>query len=192
MTMIAQVMKNNNLSIYALSKQSGVPYTTINDICSGKAKIEKCTAETLFKLSRVLGVTMENLIEPYIINQERENFELFKSNICHRVKELGDIDFIISIFENNDINNYYNKGWYLESLYLLAMVDYLSRLNQIPLCKDYENLRKCKLEQPVYPSSILAMSIVSNNDNIKTEAYSNAIPEFVRFNIVESEIRNVI
>ena len=49
MTMIAQVMKNNNLSIYALSKQSGVPYTTVNDICSGKAKIEKCTAETLFK-----------------------------------------------------------------------------------------------------------------------------------------------
>ena len=61
-------------------------------------------------------------------------FETFKSNICHQVKDMGDIAFIITILENNTIRCLYNKKWYLESLYLLAMLDYLSRLNDLPIC----------------------------------------------------------
>ena len=40
-------MARQNLSIYRLAKTSGVPYATLNDICNGKAKLEKCSAETV-------------------------------------------------------------------------------------------------------------------------------------------------
>lgn len=47
-----------------MAKDSGIAYTTINDICSGKARLEKCSAETIYRISKVLGVSMESLIEP--------------------------------------------------------------------------------------------------------------------------------
>ena len=123
---------------------------------------------------------------------KRSSFENFKSTVCHRVKELGDIDFIIETLESQDIRNYYNRQWFPESLYLLAMLDYLSRENNVPLCSDYDDLRRCKLEKPVYPASIRAISIASKNNEAMIQAENTAIPEFIRFNIVENEVRNVV
>jgi hypothetical protein len=49
-----------------------------------------------------------------------------------------------------------------------------------------------KLSEPIFPSSIIAMSVVSNSDKPKKESYKNAIPEFKRFNIIENEVRDVL
>lgn len=56
----------------------------------------------------------------------QDSFELFKSNICHRVKDQGDIPFIIDILKSGEIRTRFNKKEYAQALYLLAMVDYLS------------------------------------------------------------------
>ncbi len=48
------------MSRYRLSKESGVAMTTITDICSGKADLDKCTAGTLHKIARVLNVTVDS------------------------------------------------------------------------------------------------------------------------------------
>lgn len=61
--------------------------------------------------------------------EKRCSFELFKSNVCHRLKEQGDIDFLIETLKEDMIRQYYDKKWYPESFYLLAMVDYISREN---------------------------------------------------------------
>ena len=70
------------------------------------------------------------------------------------------------------------------------MLDYVSRENGVPLCAEYSDLRSQKLADPVYPSSILAMATVSQAA-VKEEARLYAIPEFLRFNIIENEVRNV-
>lgn len=62
--------------------------------------------------------------------EKRCSFELFKSNVCHRLKEQGDIDFLIETLKEDMIRQYYDKKWYPESFYLLAMVDYISRRKQ--------------------------------------------------------------
>lgn len=46
-----------------LSVNSGVPRTTIVDLCTNKTYIKKCSSETLFKLSKSLGVSMEYLYQ---------------------------------------------------------------------------------------------------------------------------------
>ena len=84
----------------------------------------------------------------------RVSFETFKSNTCHQVKDKGDLDFIIETLETNRIRELYGKKWYAESLYLLGMVDYLSRVNDLPVCTNYNDIRSKKLEQEVYPSSV--------------------------------------
>ena len=125
-------------------------------------------------------------------SMKRPDFELFKSEICHRVKRMGDIDFIIDTLESRVIREYEKREWHPECLYLLAMLDYLCRVNNVPLCDEYDDLRRCRLQKTVYPRSIRAMAAVMGSADALRESEREAIPEFVRFNIVESDVRNVV
>lgn len=190
---INQFLDKQGITKYKLAKQSGVPYTTVNDICSGKARMEKCSAETIYKIAKTLKVTMEELVADLIEGGEtmRSSFETYKSNVCHRVKDMGDIEFIIHTLETNEIRKLYDKKWYPECLYLLAMVDYLSRENEIPVCANYDDIRAQRLEQIIFPVSVIMAASAMKNEEIKSESLNASIPEFRRFNIVESEVRNV-
>lgn len=61
MTMSA-FLAQQNMSRYQLSKSSGIPWATLADICSGKAKLERCNGATLQKLARALHVSIEDLL----------------------------------------------------------------------------------------------------------------------------------
>lgn len=189
------LLTEKKISRYRLAKDSGVPQTTVVDICSGKARIEKCSAETLYRIAKALDVSMESLIESEIVTKEtpirRSSFEVFKSNVCHLVKDKGDIDFIIDTLEADEIRRLYDRKWYPEAFYLLAMVDYLSRENNIPLCRNYNDIRNQSLAKTIYPASAVLSDAAMQTDKHKAETMRNAIPEFMRFNIVESEVRNV-
>lgn len=187
---IQNALKQKNISIYRLAKESGLPYATVNDICNGKAQLEKCSAETVYRLAQALDVSMEELLAPCFLH--RVSFENFKSAVCHRVKELGDLAFIMDTLESQNIRTYFSRKWYPESLYLLAMLDYLSRENDVPLCSEYDDLRRCKLEKPIYPAGVRAVSAAAKNSAAMKHAALASIPEFKRFNIIENEVRNVI
>lgn len=102
---INDLLEKEKMSRYRLSKESGVAMTTITDICNGKADLDKCTAGTLHKIAKVLNVTVDSILE----NNSADNidyrcsFETFKSNTCHHVKDMGDMDFIIETLETDDI-----------------------------------------------------------------------------------------
>ena len=193
---INEILKNRGMTKYRLAVLSGVPHTTLNNICSGQAKIEKCSAETLYKLAQVLKVTIEDLITDSMKGKDTVKktipFELFKSNVCHRVKDCGDIPFIVETLKSNEIRSYYDKEQYPQAFYLLAMVDYLSRENNLPLCNVYSDMRKQRLATPIYPQSVIAMAKVMDDDTIIEKSLEDSIPEFRRFNIAENEVRNVI
>lgn len=190
-----EMLEQKNITKYRLWKESGVPQATISDICTGKTRIEKCSAETIYRIAKVLGVSMESLIAPAVRSMDeqrsRPSFEVFKSNTCHRVKDMGDVPFVIDLLQTNQIRKFYDKQWYPEALYLLAMLDYLSRENHIPICKNYNDIRCAKLKRRVYPSSVVILCKTLNSNAPKEECMRLAIPEFLRFNIVESEVRNV-
>jgi transcriptional regulator with XRE-family HTH domain len=174
---------------YRLSKMSGVSQTTVIDICAGKAKIQNCSCETIYKLAKTLGVSMESLVASSVAY--RQSFETFKSNVCHAVKDMGDLEFLISTLESGKIRELYNREWYAECLYLLAMTDYLSRVNGFPLCAEYDDIRCAKLQKVVFPAGILAICAALKNDEPKKESLREAIPEFIRHKIVEAEVSNV-
>ena len=186
---VNEFLKEKKMTKYKLSKLSGAPFTTISEITTGKTMLRNCSGATLYKLAKAMGVTIEDLLADSM--EYRPAFETFKSNICHMVKDMGDINFIIDILETDKIRKLYQRQWYRESLYLLAMLDYLSRENDLPICAEYSDIRAKRLEEPVYPASIIAMSVFSKSDEPKERSLREAIPEFIRFNIVESDIRNV-
>lgn len=122
----------------------------------------------------------------------RSAFETFKSNTCHYVKDMGDVDFMINVLKIDEIRTLYNKHWYSEALYLLGMLDYLSRVNGVPVCTRYDDIRCCKFKKPIYPVDVLITSEVMRSDEPKKKAEKESIPEFGRFNIIENEVRNVV
>lgn len=187
---LQKLVEKKKISAYRLSRQSGVPYMTINDLINHKTSLTKCNAETVYKIAKSLDTNVEELLAPYL--KTRPAFELFKSNVCHKLKKLGDIDFLIDLIENDEITKYYDLEWYPECLYLLAMLDYISRIHQIPRCSEYDDLRALKLSSAVYPSGVLAADMAANSDYEKKKAWEQAIPEFKRFNIVENEVRNIV
>ena len=63
------LLTEKKMTKYRLAKESGIPQTTITDICSRKARIEKCSVDTIYKIAKVLDVSMESLIE-----QEMEEY----------------------------------------------------------------------------------------------------------------------
>ena len=186
---LVELIRKKNISKYRLAKLSGVSQTTINDICSGRVNLKNCTGETLYKLAQVLELSMEELLRDVLM--PRPSFETFKSNICHYVKDMGDINFLIDVIKTDKIHEYLNKQWYREALYLLAMVDYLCNENNLPLLEDYAELRSMKLSKIIYPAGILVLCSALNSEEPKEKSLQEAIPEFLRHNIVESEVRDV-
>lgn len=67
---IQQLLKDMQMSRYRLSKTSGVPWATLADIYSGKTLLERCGAGTLSKLSKALGLSIEELLA---LEKEPEN-----------------------------------------------------------------------------------------------------------------------
>ena len=56
-----KTLKDSGLTMYALAKRSGVPYTTINEIHNGKNDINQCAFSTVIRLAGALGVSAGEL-----------------------------------------------------------------------------------------------------------------------------------
>ena len=57
-------LQESGLTMYALAKQSGVSYTTVNELCRGKLDINRCSAEIVWRLSAILSAEMGALLNP--------------------------------------------------------------------------------------------------------------------------------
>lgn len=66
------LLKKQNMTKYRLAVEAGIPHTTLNDIFGGKTKLEKCNAETVYKIAKALSVSMELLTSAAIRQTERE------------------------------------------------------------------------------------------------------------------------
>lgn len=129
--------------------------------------------------------------EEFLDYMNKDNFEIFKSNICHFLKSMGDLPFLIAIFKKDIIRYCYKNDMLLECYYLLGMTDYLCRINGLPYDGEYSDIRQYELGKRVFPGGVNILCSVLGNEMPKKEALEKAIPEFLRFNIVELGIRDV-
>lgn len=192
-----KLLEEKNISKYKLSKESGVPYSTVCDISTGKSVLLKCSAETVLRISHVLGMTAEELVGDISypatntgkssseskekekktkadgaagkkakksINKTKkeENLDPIKKayldkkaareeaykNYCEdlqsKIKEMGELNFLVSYLKNNEVSILYNLNRKKESKYLLALVDELCVKYNFPLCKGYDEIREDK------------------------------------------------
>lgn len=120
-----------------------------------------------------------------------EDFENYKSNVCHLLHNLGDIEFIKTILLDDTISQLAKNKLTGYALYLVAMVDYISKENDIPLCTKYNWLRELKLPELIIPTGIQLYIDICGKDETYQKIYDQAIPEFLKYNILEGDVRNV-
>ncbi len=54
-------LKTYHLNLHTLSERSGVAYSTVYNLFTGKKNINDATAESLYKMSRFIGLSMDEL-----------------------------------------------------------------------------------------------------------------------------------
>lgn len=67
---LQEYIDSRNITKYRLSQMSGVPKTTVIDICSGKSSLQKCSARTVQQLAKALDCSMEELMD---MNMDRSS-----------------------------------------------------------------------------------------------------------------------
>ena len=134
---------------------------------------------------------MEHPLTPTAKSIFCTDFENYKSNVCHLLHNLGDIKFLQTVLEDDTISQLDKNNLTGYALYLVAMVDYISKENSVPLCTKYDWLRKLKLPELEIPVSIQLYIDICGKDETYQKIYNQAIPEFLKYNILEGDIRNV-
>ena len=131
--LINDYLSNNNITKYSFAKMYGLPYGTLNDICNGKTDISKCKGETLYKIARAIGCTVDMLlcermktavfdadkikaiVTPIAIKHNLRSVYLFGSYSTNNATEDSDIDLLIDR-EDSDIHGLFGMNSLLEEL----------------------------------------------------------------------------
>ena len=131
------------------------------------------------------------------IMNEDLSYDTFRSEVCHMYHFDGDYEFIRKVMKSNLVVYLWDKNEYAKALYALAMIDYISWKNGVPLFDEYEQMRKCKLEDTLYPSAIVMMDRIERSNRNRNQAIEECRKDecgvfFFRHNIIERSIEDVI
>lgn len=70
-----KMLDTREITIYRLSRDSGVAKTTLADIYAGRSSIMKCSAGTVYQIAKALNCTMEEIVELDIsLQQETKTY----------------------------------------------------------------------------------------------------------------------
>lgn len=118
--------------------------------------------------------------------------EAFKSKYQHELLNNNDEKFVKKIINEKIIERYYIEEKYFEALYLLSMI---KTIKKEAIKKDNKFLSLIdlfKLEEIKYPRDVELLCKLENDNKHKKNALKLALPEFLKHNIVEVNIHNVI
>ncbi len=200
---LIELMNTRHMSRADLSGLSGVPESTLRDILSGKAQLDRCEAATLYSIAEALDVSIEDILLSYWDELEENAapdtftvhedgtlmpFYLLVDATLSKLHKEGDLAVIKHIRASDWIEQFWDGGLYRCALFLLGLTDYLCRENGIKLDFRFDACRNARLDRAVY-----SLRTLEENDDAcafeeaRCYAENNAIPEFARFNIYMTE-----
>ena len=192
--MLEYLFLSKQTTVYKTAKELGIPYTAINRIVKGTTDLGKASVSLLVNLSKYLKVSMEDLYSEYLKDKyiRESQWNAFISNLQHQIKSEGDLSFIRFCITSHFAERCFLSKQYDKGLYVVATVDYLCRISNIPLYSGYDEMRKWKLEEPKYPEDIEQLHDTELKEMLKRKCMEECLPEFKRANIMEKGVRHVI
>lgn len=126
--MLKELLNQKGITIYQLSKQTEIPYSTLNDIINSKVPIENCRAGILHKLSSILNISMDEL---YNIVSCTLSVYNEKYNIHGTITVKSKKYFLDFTYQNTPIHTELHKvntltSFYIKEIALWEMEDIIS------------------------------------------------------------------
>ena len=175
-----------------LHKQPESPYYINQVVAYAHSEGKEYSDLTKEELKPFRVKDYRRILKGKYIRTDRCSFELFMFYIRQRLANMGDKKFVKIVITKKEIMQLYDMKWYPEAFYLLAMVDYLSKLHNIQIDSGYDQIRSQKLDTVIYPSGVLMSCEFFGTDELKRKAEFDSIPEFMKYNIVETDIRRIV
>lgn len=67
--MMQKILDSKKKSIYQLTKETGLAYSTLNYIVNGRTPFDKCSVDKFYKISKALDMSMDELYE--VCNEQK-------------------------------------------------------------------------------------------------------------------------
>lgn len=200
-----ELMDENDMSRAELSRISGVPESTLRDILNGKAQIDHCEAGTLMAIADALDTTVEEIVTNYwdfwessLNPDEMEKIPVHDNDLLAyfymavsatllKMGKAGEMGFVCDICNTDFVEAFFSQKSYRTALFLVGMIDYIHRKNNMNPDPRFDAIRDFCLDQPVYSLDTLACDDAEDCIQAKTFAEKNAIPELACFNIFMTE-----
>ena len=128
---------------------------------------------------------MKNVLMSY------SDYTNYTSEICHMLKRMGDFSFVQNILDFVDIDLLLQSNRKKHALYTVAIIDYISKENNIPIKAELSKYRNLKMETLSFTKGIETYTKIVKKNDMKEKALTAAIDEFLIYNIVESSVRDV-
>jgi transcriptional regulator with XRE-family HTH domain len=112
-TLLCEELNNRNLNLHTLSEKSGIAYSTIYNLFTGKRKVSDAKAENLYRIARVLGLSMDVLFSKLALNEDEDKvlpdfLLMWKDEVVASVK-IHDTSVAIERFDLNPIKQIFYK-----------------------------------------------------------------------------------
>lgn len=115
----------------------------------------------------------------------------YTSEMCHMLKRMGDLSFVQNILDLVDIDVLLQSNRKKHALYTVAMIDYISKENNLPIKTELSKYRNMKMDTLSFTKGVETYTRIVKKNDMKEKALTTAIDEFLVYNIVESSVRNV-
>ena len=100
----SELLKQKNITIYTLSKRSGIPYTTVNDLIRGKTSISNMSLKNAIAIAEVLNLNVYELLNIQCV--QLIDFRYFRNSVLSDLKRKGINLFIKRIIAEKQIDFY--------------------------------------------------------------------------------------
>ena len=144
--MLRDLLEERGVSVYKLSKETGIAYSSLNDIVIEKTDIKNASSNMLYRISKYFDLTMEQLYENsyesvtyiYLYNNGRNIILYFNNNRVqylgpknlvgfHRINNIkGDVIYV-DCYYKDDNNVIYSEEDYIDLTDVMS--DYIDVIN---------------------------------------------------------------
>lgn len=192
--MIKKLLSDYQISAYKLSKDTGIPYSTISDLVTGKILIENTSSNTLYRLATYFDLSMDAMYKGsfdqdklYLSNNGRQvTIKYKKQTVTYlgpknlvRFLQINNINSgvisVQTIFKNVNGEEYSEED-YIDLMELNSEYDLGLSLNKFPeVIIKYENLQTKEqlIDEAIMVSDYMAVCSSSNNTgNIELKIYN--------------------
>lgn len=195
-----QYLEDTNKSIAELSKESGLPYSTISELVNGKKAIMNCSVETVYQLASSLSLTVDDLLKMERVDNYKDKYSLTEKEELFLAKKFWDENVYCGMRMENRAVTFPQTKTIIEGINVsdVSLDDIFAIRNMRdawkyifstiyePLSLDYI----CKLNSFIARDEALEWGVLrSGNVGISGTAY---IPPIPKKNEIERELNKIL